>query len=126
MDAPDNYQTTYDSKTKIVFFYSLSELLVHRPSALVLVGGSIGTLPHPLPQISYLGIFKTFSFYFPYIAGSISDIHQALQDYPALLNSSWCVDIYQPWNHEALVHVAEQWLRAPTADVHTLLVSFVK
>jgi hypothetical protein len=24
MDAPDNYQTTYDSKTKIVIFYSLS------------------------------------------------------------------------------------------------------
>ena len=23
MDAPDNYQTTYDSKTKIVVFYSL-------------------------------------------------------------------------------------------------------
>ena len=24
MDAPDNYQTTYDSKTKIVVLYSLS------------------------------------------------------------------------------------------------------
>ena len=24
MDPPDNYQTTYDSKTKIVVFYSLS------------------------------------------------------------------------------------------------------
>ena len=25
MDAPDNYQTTYDSKTKIVVFYSLND-----------------------------------------------------------------------------------------------------
>ena len=25
MDTPDNYQTTYNSKTKIVVFYSLSE-----------------------------------------------------------------------------------------------------
>ena len=24
MDAPDHYQTTYDSKTKIVVFYSLN------------------------------------------------------------------------------------------------------
>ena len=24
MDAPDNYQTTYDSKTRIVVFYSLN------------------------------------------------------------------------------------------------------
>ena len=24
MDPPDNYQTTYDSKTKVVVFYSLS------------------------------------------------------------------------------------------------------
>ena len=27
MDPPDNYQTTYDSKTEIVIFYSLSNAI---------------------------------------------------------------------------------------------------
>ena len=54
---------------------------------------------------------------------AISEVQQKLQEFPTLLNGSCCVDIYRPWSHEALVRVAEQWLRVPTADVHTLLVS---
>ena len=49
----------------------------------------------------------------------MSSLHKWLGQFPALLNACSCVDIYQPWSQEALVNVAEQWLRVPTMDAYT-------
>ncbi|XP_038044677.1 dynein heavy chain domain-containing protein 1-like [Patiria miniata] len=51
--------------------------------------------------------------------GSLSSLHKWFSRFPALLNACCCVDIYRPWSHEALVNVAEQWLRVPTMDAYT-------
>ncbi|XP_022079964.1 dynein heavy chain domain-containing protein 1-like [Acanthaster planci] len=50
---------------------------------------------------------------------SLSSLHKWFSRFPALLNTCCCVDIYRPWSHEALVNVAEQWLRVPTMDTYT-------
>ncbi|XP_071803571.1 dynein heavy chain domain-containing protein 1-like isoform X3 [Asterias amurensis] len=51
--------------------------------------------------------------------GSVGSLHKWLSRYPAMLTNCCCVDIYRPWSHEALVNVAEQWLRVPTMDTYT-------
>ena len=53
-----------------------------------------------------------------------SSLHSKLSRYPTLLTSACHVDLYQQWTHDALVTIADFWLRDPTEQVrHDALVT---